>query len=304
VLWAFQLDPENQGEKLGWHTRSFDDSAWPKLSILSWWESQLDKEYDGIGWYRAQARTGATGPGRRLWLELGAVDESCWVYVNGALVGQQVFDTKADDLAWEKPRRFDITDAAAEGEITVAVKVQDLFGMGGIYRGAVIRPVPANRLPRGATWAVEPWSMEYQEDGRWHDAGKAASETAEVTVDNGMYVGEPAIRVNKTGATPIRLTRRFPVVLPPGRWQCSIRVQQRPLQSVQSGPAIAAVFAAGPRSGSVRVSPASVEVGRWVSAAGDLEVAVGDEAAAVDVRIELKEPGIYLVDEVAIRAGP
>ena len=44
--------------------------------------------------------------GRRVFLHFGAVDESCWVYVNGEFAGQHIFE-KDDD--WCTPFEIEIT---------------------------------------------------------------------------------------------------------------------------------------------------------------------------------------------------
>lgn len=139
LMWDFRLDPERVGDRQKWFAPDLDLTAWRKLLITQWWEDQLGRDYDGLGWYRTSAKVPAVGPGKRLWLEFGGIDESCWVYVNGKAAGHFIFNAAEDEESWQKPKVFDITALVKPGSNVFVVKVQDLFGKGGIYKGASLR---------------------------------------------------------------------------------------------------------------------------------------------------------------------
>jgi hypothetical protein len=136
VMWDFRLDPRNQGVAARWFAPDAGPEGWRKLAITAWWEGQLNDEYDGSAWYRATVAVPPVQPGEKLAIEFGAIDESCWLYVNGKKAGEFVYDEKVDPESWQKPKRFDITSVVQPGDNLIVVKVQDLMGKGGIYRGA------------------------------------------------------------------------------------------------------------------------------------------------------------------------
>lgn len=89
--------------------------------------------YDGIGWYATRVGIPPELKGRRVFLRFGAVDESCWVYVNGKLAGQHLY-VKTND--WKTPFEIQIDGAIDwnEERQLVIVRVEDRAGLGGIWR--------------------------------------------------------------------------------------------------------------------------------------------------------------------------
>jgi len=313
VVWQFRLDPQRRGDEEKWYTPAAPSEGWGKMAITSWWEEQLDRDYDGIGWYRVTADVPPVPPGTRLWLELGAVDESCWVYVNGEPAGAQTYDSRVDDDAWRKPRRFDITPHVRAGENVIVVKVQDLAGMGGIYRGAVLRFEPVSVLPRGMVDdGPQAWRLARQTDKGFRDlrAEDAAELGVELAADNGMYVGERSIRLTTRTDSPLRLSRDCIVPLEPGRYAFSARFK---LQLSNPGSASAEPLAVRLRVGpaaaiegegglAVELAPAATETGsEWQVATGALQVPEANTQAAARVEILVREAGIYHLDELTLQ---
>ena len=66
-------------------------------------------------------------------LYFGAVDESCWVYVNRELAGEHIFEKDGD---WRTPFEIDITPCLdwEKAMQQVVVRVEDRGGAGGIWR--------------------------------------------------------------------------------------------------------------------------------------------------------------------------
>lgn len=136
--WSFYLDQPDAGESKKVHTEQFDDSRLPTLSVNGIWESQ-GVDYNGIAWYRTRFRAPAREEGKRYALWFGAVDESCWVYLNGQKVGENIYDFAKNPNSWLEPFSFDVTDLLRFGEENlVAVKVRDISGAGGIYKGVFL----------------------------------------------------------------------------------------------------------------------------------------------------------------------
>lgn len=137
-FWRFQKDIKDTGQSNDWHSPDFDDSNWDLLSIMGNWESQIG-EYDGLGWYRVKVKLPELVADKKYYVRFEAIDESAWVYVNGRAVGSLVYDAQKNPDSWKEAIRFDITDAVVSGRENVfAVKVQDLRGTGGIWKGASI----------------------------------------------------------------------------------------------------------------------------------------------------------------------
>jgi hypothetical protein len=142
--YPFQTDPENRGEELGWHTAEFEPRDWHRLRLDAWWESQGFGDpppdgYDGMAWYRIPFTVPVRLKGARVKLHLGAVDESCWIWVNGRKVGAFAYDPENEPDGWNVPREVDITGAVRFGDQNMAaVRVRDQSGKGGIWKGGVI----------------------------------------------------------------------------------------------------------------------------------------------------------------------
>ena len=136
--WAFYLDQPDGGEAKKVYAEDFDDSRLPAISVNSVWEEQ-GIDYNGIAWYRTRFRAPAREEGKRYALWFGAVDESCWVYLNGLKVGENIYDFEKNPNSWCEPFSVDITDSLKFGEENlVAVKVRDTAGAGGIYKGVFL----------------------------------------------------------------------------------------------------------------------------------------------------------------------
>ena len=50
--WSFKIDPEYQGESLGFEKQNFDASNWDKMEVPGNWNlHNLYSEYSGDAWY-------------------------------------------------------------------------------------------------------------------------------------------------------------------------------------------------------------------------------------------------------------
>ena len=146
-VWRFKLDPEDAGLRQKWPERAWEQTAdWERIRTDEFWENQDDedkllspatraklKKYDGIAWYTLRYAVPEELRGRRVFLRFGAVDESCWIYVNGKLSGKHVFK-KADD--WKTPFEIRVDshlDWSKKHQL-ITVRVEDKSGAGGIWR--------------------------------------------------------------------------------------------------------------------------------------------------------------------------
>ncbi len=147
LAWRFRLDPEDAGLAEGWQALSAADVArWELMRTDFQWENPYDgetypsqepreklKNYDGIGWYAIEQAMPEGFAGREIHLYFGAVDESCWVYVNGQLAGQHIFEQPND---WNTPFeiRMDPFVDPEKARQGIRVRVEDRGGAGGIWK--------------------------------------------------------------------------------------------------------------------------------------------------------------------------
>ncbi len=135
VEWRFKIDPAEVGDREGWQNPDWDDRGWEIIRTDECWEKQGHPDYNGYAWYRQTIELPEV-INTRYTLRLGAVDESCWVFVNGQASGEYLFSLDKDPDAWKKPHYFEITDAVRPGLNVIAIKVYDAAYAGGIWRPA------------------------------------------------------------------------------------------------------------------------------------------------------------------------
>ena len=125
--WRFMRDEQNAGVKQGWYRLDFNDAAWRAISIGKFWEEQTGY-YDGRAWYRTKFTAPNIEPGKRVFLAVGAADESAKVWLNGKFIGER-------DIGWDKPFALEVTHTLKSGqENLLAVQVLDRVAVGGLWK--------------------------------------------------------------------------------------------------------------------------------------------------------------------------
>jgi len=110
-----------------YHKENFDDSDWKQHELPQSFEKQFG-EIDALVWYRKTFTIEKNKADKKYKLLLGAIDDSDETYINGVLVG------KTND--WLLNREYTIPKGLInEGINTIAVRVLDRSGGGGVYRG-------------------------------------------------------------------------------------------------------------------------------------------------------------------------
>jgi sialate O-acetylesterase len=123
-------DPAYQDGKLEWAMDGFDDSSWKQMSIPAYWEQAGLPNYDGTVWFRKTVELPANWAGKELKLEIGGIDDLDDAFFNGAEIGH----TEAFFLK----RSYSIPpNLLKAGKNTIAVRVFDAGGLGGINKGPV-----------------------------------------------------------------------------------------------------------------------------------------------------------------------
>jgi len=121
-------DPAYQNGKLFWAEPGFDDANWAKMTLPTYWEQAGVPDYDGTMWFRKKVTIPASWAGKDLVLNMGGIDDYDVSYFNGAKIGHtELFILK---------RNYTIPGKLIKaGENTIAIRVFDNGGLGGINKG-------------------------------------------------------------------------------------------------------------------------------------------------------------------------
>lgn len=141
--WNFAIDPDNKGIEGKWFAEDFDDSGWANVrsDTGNGWESQGFKDYHGYAWYRMSGDIPADVLSvEGLKLLFLAVDEQAEVYINGQKAYEHTVAStgRSVEILWTEPFMFDPKPFVKQGSNTLAVRVHDTMGMGGIWKPVYI----------------------------------------------------------------------------------------------------------------------------------------------------------------------
>lgn len=101
----------------------YDDSAWKTMNLPQYIEA-AGLEIDGIIWFRRDFNFSTTAS---TYVSLGPIDDSDIVYINGIQIG-------LTEKEYAKNRYYDIPlSVLKKGKNTIAIRVEDTGGGGGIY---------------------------------------------------------------------------------------------------------------------------------------------------------------------------
>ncbi len=148
--WTGKADPKGEGRGAGWYKKEFKpDTSWRTVKVPGNFEAQFKelKNYDGMFWYRIgfdlpknlQSQSGYI-------LNLGAVDDESWVWLNGKFLGEVTQKTNPDDY-WGVHRRYVLapSDLKPTGNVLV-VLCNDLRDNGGMVGRPELRSNPHHPL--------------------------------------------------------------------------------------------------------------------------------------------------------------
>jgi hypothetical protein len=132
------------GNDKSWKSTEINDADWKTINVPSVWENEGYEDYDGYAWYRLEFSLPQNFTTGDLFLSLGKIDDLDDVYLNGEYVGN-VYDLRKNTFSrgsgWEyyAPRIYKIHDGLLKrnGTNTIAVRVYDSQGLGGIYEGPI-----------------------------------------------------------------------------------------------------------------------------------------------------------------------
>jgi hypothetical protein len=123
---------------------NFNDSKWQMMMVPSTWDANGLADYDGYGWYRKNVHLDEALDTDKLILVLGKIDDMDEVYFNGVRIGRTgVFPGEiygnANNSYYNQDRYYIIPPYLIKwnAENTIAVRVYDVWNIGGIYEGPI-----------------------------------------------------------------------------------------------------------------------------------------------------------------------
>ena len=137
--WKFRADPEDRGAAEKFQAAERDDTDWQEIRTDRHLENQGIRDYHHA-WYRLTTVIPEKFRGKRTVLHLGAVDESCSLWINGEFAGSFTYNRAENPDSWQKPLDFDITPfVPADGKVVIALKVTNEIGGGGLWQPSELR---------------------------------------------------------------------------------------------------------------------------------------------------------------------
>jgi len=137
-LWGFRLDPDDQGEELGWQSGFSEERL---IAVPSSWNDQFQdlRNYFRSVWYQTCFHSPRGWQGERVWLRFGSANYWADVWVNGTKAGAH----EGGHLPFE----FDVTELLCSGkENCLVVRVSGRLSLETVPWGMV----PDPDVPRSA----------------------------------------------------------------------------------------------------------------------------------------------------------
>jgi sialate O-acetylesterase len=127
------------GDNAEWSGEHCDESGFSDTQIPSYWQNTGYPQLHGYAWYRKTFTLSTPLTEKTLVLMLGKIDDFDAVYVNGNLVGSTgaINHPSEDDGAphYAQNRNYFFPSSLLKDTNTIAVRVFDRGGFGGIYAG-------------------------------------------------------------------------------------------------------------------------------------------------------------------------
>jgi sialate O-acetylesterase len=137
-----------------WKRDDYDAASWKTMSLPNLWEQKGFENFDGVVWFRKIITVTTADAGKEATLELGRIDDSDESFVNGVLVG-------ATKNRYDEKRKYKIpAGVLKEGKNTIAVRVDDTGGGGGLYGEAA--DMKLTTASGAVTTLVGDWSFNIE----------------------------------------------------------------------------------------------------------------------------------------------
>lgn len=162
--WKFNL-----GDNPKFANPQYNDTDWEDIYVPAPWQEEGFRRYNGYAWYRVAFEIDFK-ENEPLFLELGRIDDSDEVYVNGHLVGTTGGFPPDYYTAVNVDRTYAIpTEYLVKGKKNIlAVRVYDEGGLGGIIGKTVGIYSYATSYENGFT-LIGNWKFHLFDDMKWAD---------------------------------------------------------------------------------------------------------------------------------------
>ena len=135
-MWKF-----SPGDNAEWKQEHCDESGFAEIPVPSYWQNAGYPQLHGYAWYRKTFTVSTLPPDKTLVLMLGKIDDFDAVYLNGTLIGSTgaIDHPASDDGAphYAQNRNYLFPTSLLKETNTIAVRVYDRGGVGGIYASPV-----------------------------------------------------------------------------------------------------------------------------------------------------------------------
>ena len=127
------------GDNRDWKDPYHDDSNWKLVNVPSPWEKQGFPGVDGTAWYRKEFHLTADQAKQDWVIVLGRIDDFDKSYVNGEFIGATAdFKGFGRSTSFSEIRAYDVSASILRnGMNSVAIRVEDIGNVGGIYDGPI-----------------------------------------------------------------------------------------------------------------------------------------------------------------------
>lgn len=130
-----------------WMDDNLDDTQWAQMLLPGLWDAKEYPGLDGVVWFRTRVTVPAADAGKPAILALAMIDDNDVTYVNGSKVGST--------SGYNIPRNYAIPAGILKaGENSIAVRVEDTGGDGGIYGEgqSLSLTIGNNKIPLAGMW--------------------------------------------------------------------------------------------------------------------------------------------------------
>lgn len=135
-IWKFK-----PGDNMEFENPQYNDNSWQTITVPRYWEDEGYPNLDGFAWYRKTFFVTGHYENEKVVVLLGKIDDLDEVYLNGEYIGnrRKINEFSHGETRYNEFRAYYIDGAILQSNKynTIAVRVLDQGGMGGIYEGPV-----------------------------------------------------------------------------------------------------------------------------------------------------------------------
>jgi hypothetical protein len=119
-------------------SEELDESGWSEVMVPSGWFKLGSNQERAVGWYRVKVSVPANLMNKDLVLFGGMIDDADETYLNGRLLGSTGKFPPNDQTAWDMERKYVIDKSLLKPVLSIAIRVYNGIGDGGIYGGRLM----------------------------------------------------------------------------------------------------------------------------------------------------------------------